>query len=165
MYVFFQIIVVMASSPSSLSAALPSTYEQDEALVRSNSDPTTMTDEQAKAIIEAANRLFLRNYWAGEIDKECNEGYTDDVVIYPDAVVTDPVPGRESLRPIAVSLYGDGTLFTTKLDVLEVFRAGNYLNSWSTCEESDSSQGYSMAMWRFENGRWRRMRVIFNTFH
>ena len=64
---------------TSLSARLPSTVEEDEALVRSHPDTTTMTDDQAKAIIEAGHRLYLRHHWANKFDKEFDEAYTDDI--------------------------------------------------------------------------------------
>ena len=70
--------------------------------------------------------------------------------------------GRETVKNIAANVYGDGKLYVARLKILEVFRAGAYLIEWSTYEESSSSQGYFVVMWRFENGRWRRMRNIYN---
>jgi len=148
-------------STSELSAGLPSSYEEDKALLRSNPNPMQMTDDQAKAIIEAGNRIYLRHHYSRNFGKEFEEGYTEDFRIYPETQ-DDEWVGREKLRHVSETDYGDGTLYMTSLKVLEVFRAGDYLMEWSTYVENNLDRGYFAVQWRFDNGQWRRMRDIFN---
>ncbi|CAF0938506.1 unnamed protein product [Adineta steineri] len=148
-------------SSSELCAALPSTYETDKALLRSHPKPIEMTDDQAKAIVEAGNRIYLRQQYSRKFDEQFDECFTEDFRIYPETQ-EEPWIGRKKMREVAQSEYGDGTHYMTSIKVLEVHRAGDYLMEWSSYEENDSSRGYFAVLWKFDNGQWRRMRDICN---
>lgn len=120
-----------------------------------------MTDEQARAIVEAGNRLYLRHLLTRTFDHKFAEGFTDDVRMYP-TNGEDPCIGSETVRRYNESAFGEGELCMTSCKVLEVFRAGSYLIEWTAYEENDSNRGYFAVMWRFDKGQWRRMRDIFN---
>jgi len=120
-----------------------------------------MTDDQAKAIVEAGNRIYLRQQYSLNFDEQFDEGFTEDFRIYPETK-EEPWIGRAKMREVARSDYGDGARYMTNLIVLEVYRAGDYLMEWSSYVESDSSRGYFAVLWRFDNGQWRRMRDICN---
>jgi hypothetical protein len=152
---------MISTSASSLIAALPSSPEQDDALLRENVHPEDITDEKATAIIEACKRAYLRQHWARDFDQLLHNNYTKDVHIYHNGKFDGPSIGVEALGSAMKKLYHDGKIYLTNLKTHQVLRAGQYLLEWSSWQENDGNQGHFSVVWTFEDGRWRRKQEIF----
>ncbi|CAF1083022.1 unnamed protein product [Adineta steineri] len=148
-------------TPSELSAALSSSFEEDKDLLGTHPDPLQMTDEQAKAIVEAGNRYYLRLHWGRQFDEQLMNCFSKHVHVYENGFPGGPSIGREPLGRAIKDDYLDGKLYMTNLKVHEVIRTGQYLLEWSTWEENDGEKGYYSIVWIYEDGLWRRKWEIF----